>query len=130
MASINFTGLQQEIKKFAVAEQNVGPALERAVKAGAKVLAEQLSAAAPVRTGQLAKSIKPGKVSYSPGDGYHCEVSPTGNNKEGEPLAKIGNILEYGRSNMSPRPWFFPTVAQSEGEVVAAMRAAFEEGGK
>ena len=39
MASINFTGLQQEIKKFAVAEQNVGPALERAVKAGAKVLA-------------------------------------------------------------------------------------------
>lgn len=130
MATINFTGLDGEIKKFTKASVRVEAACERAVKAGAAVLAERLSAAAPVRTGQLAWSIKAGKVSYSPGDGYHCEVAPTGSNKEGESLAKIGNVLEYGRSNMQPRPWFFPTVTQSEGEVVAAMRAAFEEGQK
>ena len=45
----------------------------------------------------------------------------------GEPLAKIGNILEYGRSNMPARPWFNPAVADHTGDVVNVMRKTFNE---
>ena len=59
----------------------------------------------------------------------HCEVKPGGEN-HGESLAKIGNILEYGRSNMPARPWFNPTVEQATGEVTQAMQAAFDQAQK
>ena len=84
------------------------------------------SAAAPVRTGALAASIKAGAVKYSAADGYYCEVAPTDTNAEGENLAKIGNILEYGRSNMPARPWFVPTVDSAVEEVNSAIRDAFQ----
>ena len=70
--------------------------------------------------------MKAGKAGYSAGDGYYVEVAPEGKS-HGEPLAKIGNILEYGRSNMAPRPWFYPTAARAQEEVKAAMQAAFDE---
>ena len=47
----------------------------------AQLLAEKLSAAAPVRTGALAASIKAGAVKYSAADGYYCEVAPTGTSR-------------------------------------------------
>ena len=94
-----------------------------------KLLAERLAAAAPVDTGALAASIKAGSVDYNAADGYHCEVMPVGEN-HGENLAKIGNILEYGRSNMPARPWFNPTVDQATGEVTQAMQAAFDQAQK
>ena len=76
--------------------------------------------------GALAASIKAGAVKYSAADGYYCEVAPTGTNAEGENLAKIGNILEYGRSNMPARPWFAPTVDSAAEEVNSAIRETFQ----
>lgn len=106
-------------------------AARRAVKAGAKALAERLREQAPVETGALRDSIKPGPVKYSAADGYYCEVKPVGSHPAtGEPLAKIGNILEYGRSYGATKKaglgWFHPTVKAAEGEITAAMQAEFE----
>ncbi len=130
MATMDVTGMDAVLRKL---EQAGGKSLEdacrKAVQAGAKVLAERLSEAAPVDTGALRKSIKAGKIEWNPGDGYYCRVEPTGKH-HGEPLAKIGNILEYGRSNMAPRPWFHPTVARAQEDVKAAMREAFDEATK
>ena len=85
--------------------------------------------------GELRDSIKPGPVKYSAADGYYCEVKPVGNHTgTGEPLAKIGNVLEYGRSYGTTKKaglgWFHPTVKAAEGEVLAKIQAEFEKAQK
>ena len=125
MGAFNCSGIAGELARFDGLAKGVGEACEKAVKDGGKLLAQRLSAAAPVDTGALQASVKAGAVKYDPGDGYNCDVGPTGKN-HGEPLAKIGNILEYGRSNMAPRPWFNPTIEAAAGEVEKAMQDAFD----
>ncbi len=119
-------GIAAEMEKFEKLARGSEESCRKAVKAGGKLLAEKLSDAAPVRTGALAASIKAGAVKYSAADGYYCEVAPTGTNAEGENLAKIGNILEYGRSNMPARPWFAPTVDNAAAEVNNVIRDVFQ----
>lgn len=133
MATFQTGGIAATMAQFDRLAKATDSSIEKAVKAGGKKLAERLKDAAPVDTGALRDAIKAGPVRYNAGDGYHTEVGP-GTAKHpatGEPLGKIGNILEYGRSNMAPRPWFAPTVAANEGEVLAAMEATFkqEQGG-
>lgn len=124
MAGFEVKGMEATIAKFQRAAAASEDAVKRAVKAGGKLVAARLRDKAPVRTGALQESIKAGPVKYSAADGYFCEVRPTGNHPEtGEPLAKIGNTLEYGRSNMPPNPWFHPTVKAAEGDAVQAMQA-------
>lgn len=138
------SGMDATIKMFQEKAAHTDRALTHAVRAGGKLLAEKLKEKAPVDTGALRDSIKPDKVKYNAGDGYHCDVKPTGKHpKTGEPLAKIGNILEYGRSSsaknrkyqsakaakrtsaMDARGWFHPTVKENEREVMEAMRDDF-----
>lgn len=133
MASFRSEGIAAQLDVFDKLASHAERNCQAAVKAGAEVLTQRLAEAAPEDTGALKASIKAGAVKYNPGDGYHSEVGPKGNHpKTGEPLAKIGNVLEYGRSNMPARPWFKPTLERAEGEVVQAMADAFkaaEEGG-
>ena len=122
-------GIAAEIAKFDRLASGIGPACENAVKAGGKVLAEALRDAAPEDTGALKKSIKAAKVQFSTADGHYSEVGPgkAKHPKTGESLAKVGNILEYGRSNMKPRPWFNPAVKRAEPAVLAAMQAEIKK---
>ena len=129
MGTFTTGGIAAELEKFDGLAKGCDDMCKAAVKAGGKKLAEKLSEAAPEDTGALKKSIKAGSVQYSAGDGYSCEVAPMGEN-HGENLAKIGNILEYGRSNMPPRPWFNPTVDRAGGEVIQAMQDAFDKARK
>ena len=135
MGTFTSGGIAAELAKFDKLAKGTDAACEKAVKAGGKLLAEKLAERAPVlakprkgvKAGALRDSIKAGKVSYNAGDGYYCEVAPTGKDPRGEPYAKIGNILEYGRSNMAPRAWFNPTVAAATDEVTDVMKQAFAE---
>ena len=138
MGTFTCSGIGAELQKFDLKRKGADKAIEAAVKAGGKVLAKRLQNAAPERTGGLKRSIKAGKVEYNAADGFHCNVGPTGKNEHGEPYAKIGNIIEYGRSaqardpgrdisEMKRKAWFVPTVGNAENEVVNAMRQAFEE---
>lgn len=125
-------GMEATIAKFQRAAMASEDAVKRAVKAGGKLVANRLQDKAPVRTGALRDSIKAGPVKYSAADGYFCEVKPVGNHPEsGEPLAKIGNVLEYGRSYGDTKKaaigWFHPTVQAAEGEALAAMQAELKK---
>lgn len=123
MAGFEVKGMEATITKFQRAATASEDAVKQAVKAGGKLVADRLQDKSPVRTGALRESIKAGPVKYNAADGYFCEVKPIGNHPEtGESLAKIGNILEYGRSNMQPNPWFHPTVKAAEDDVVQAMQ--------
>ena len=138
MGTFKSTGVAAELEKFDMLRKGTDKAIEEAVKAGGKVLAKRLQSAAPERTGGLKKSIKAGKVEYNAADDFHCDVGPTGKNEHGEPYAKIGNILEYGRSaqardpgrdinDMRARPWFNPAVSRAATDVVQTMHQAFKE---
>ena len=138
MGTFQTGGIAAELEKFDGLAKGVDEACERAVQAGGKALAKRLADAAPERSGKLKKSIRAGKVDYNAADGYHCSVGPTGKDERGEQYAKIGNILEYGRSAqhrdpgrdvsaMSAKPWFNPAVSRAENEVKQAMQTAFEE---
>lgn len=123
MAAWEVTGLDQLIEQMKLEETRIernGPA---AVAAGAEVLRQQLEAAAPVRTGGLAGSIRVGQVQKNSIDGIHADVYPDGKDPHGERYATIGSVLEYGRSNMPARPWLRPT-AESAGAAVQAAVAA------
>ena len=126
MATFSTTGIAAELARFEMLAENTENACTKAVQAGGELLAERLSAAAPVDTGKLSRSIKAGGVDYNAGDGFNCTVMPVGENR-GQNLAKIGNILEYGTSKMSARPWFHGTVGQSAGAVTQKMQEAFNE---
>jgi hypothetical protein len=84
-------------------------------------------------------------VKYTAADGFTSEVGPQGKNpKTGEPYAKIGNILEYGRSenakrrryksnqqkgktsDMDSRGWFNKALKAAEAEVIAAMQEVID----
>ncbi len=135
MATFTTGGIAAEMAKFDGLMRGADAACEKAVKAGGKLLAQRLSQAAPVYSGPhhdvtpgaLRDSIKAGPVKYDAGDGFHCEVKPFGSD-HGEPLAKIGNILEY--SETRGRPWFNPTIDKVAGEVTQAMAAAFSQAQK
>lgn len=135
MGTFNTGGIAAELERFNGLMRGTDEACKKAVTAGGKVLAKRLSAAAPVHTGNrkdvvpgaLRDSLKAGKVEYNAADGFHSDVGPVGKDKRGEPYAKIGNILEYGRSNMPAKPWFNPAVSRAETDVVQAMQQAFRE---
>lgn len=137
MGRFGTTGIAAELEKFNGLAKGTDEACRQAVTAGGKALARRLADAAPVyhgnrrdvTPGALKKSIKAGKVNYNPADGFHCKVGPAGED-HGEPLAKIGNVLEYGRSDMAAKPWFNPTIARAETEVTQAMQKAFQEAQK
>lgn len=125
-------GMEATIAKFQRAAASSEDAVKRAVKAGGKIVAEKLQDSAPVNTGALRESIKAGPVKYSAAEGYYCKVGPVGNHPDtGEPLAKIGNVLEYGRSYGSTQKaglgWFHPTVQAAEGEVLTTMQKELDK---
>ncbi len=134
MGTFNTGGIAAELEKFDGLARGTDEACRQAVAAGGKALAARLKEAAPVYTGTrrdikpgaLRDSVKAGKVDYNAADGYNADVGPVGKDHE-EPLAKIGNILEYGRSNRPAQPWFNATVARVADEVTQAMQRAFEE---
>lgn len=124
MARFEFDGIDALIGQMALEAGRVERRAEAAVRAGAEVMRGKLEAAAPVRTGGLAGSIRVGKIAKDAVNGAYADIYPDGRNPSGERYATIGSVLEYGRSNMPARPWLRPTV-ESEGDAVA--RAMAEE---
>ena len=116
MPRMEIRGMDAAIREMEQLSQRSQAAAQMAVQEAAKLLAQRLSAAAPVDTGALRSSIKPEPVGNHPATG--------------EPLAKIGNILEYGRSYGRTKKaglgWFHPTVAAAEPELLAKMQQVFD----
>ena len=124
VARVTTKGIDHIARKLAQMGKNVEPACEKAVYEGGKLLAEKLQEACPVRTGTLRKSIKAEKAKVDFGKGIYSLVHPTGE-QHGERNGMIAFVTEYGRSNMPPRPWWFPTIAASGQEVSALVKETF-----
>ncbi len=133
---MKISGMEAVIAAFKRREAGADAAIQKAVKAGGSVLAKRIAADAPVyhgppkshvTPGALRDSIRAGSVQYNAADGYYVEVKPVGNMPgTEESLAKIGNIVEYGRSNADPRPFFHPAIQKAESDVDKVIADTFE----
>ena len=133
MAKVSVDGLDGQLAQFEALARSSEEACKAAVKAGGKVLEAALIKAAPVlkkahrgvTPGALRDSIKAGTPKAGgAGDGVYCEVKPEGSD-HGQSLAKIGNILEYGRTGMDAQPWFYSTILENEAAIQGTMAAEF-----
>lgn len=123
------SGLANEIAKLEYKGAATDEACKRAVKAGATYISEALKNSVPKLMRHVEKGIRAQPVKYDAANGYYSEVGPHGDDPvTGEPLAKIGNILEYGRSNMPALPWFHETLQREEKATIAIMDAEFNKG--
>jgi hypothetical protein len=94
------------------------------LEAGAAVQKEHnkltISAMFDAHDGGLRDSFIVGNLKTTASSSY-IEVYPKGTNKYKQRYALIGAVLNYGRANMPPRPWFEESMNAAEPEVREAM---------
>ena len=76
-------------------------------------------------TGALRSSIKISEVKET-ADGKKVEIYPDGKDKHGVRNATKGFVLQYGRSNMPPKPWFTAAMNKGSDKAIDAMRKVWE----
>ena len=112
-------------------------AIETTLTAGAEVVKDKVSSNL---SGVIGKDLKyesrsTGELSSSlgitplktDGEGYNVKVGFDEPRSDGESNAKIANILEYGKSGQSAKPFMTPAKNSSKKSCIAAMEAAFKQ---
>lgn len=99
---LDLEGFDEIAKRMTRGEAGVGKVVDEMLKVGGAVLQEEFRAEIKRTftkhpTGDLAKSIRVGKVKHTTTSAW-VEIKPTGKNKHKQDRARIGTVLEYGRS--------------------------------
>lgn len=77
--------------------------------------------------GNLIKSVRVTKAYQTANGDWHMKVGIYGYDEDGVPNALKAMVLEYGRSDMAPKPWLKPAVSASKKECEKAMMDCFDE---
>lgn len=131
MANFNVAGLVEVEEAFLRRDTAAVEAVPKMLNAGADVLVEgqRVQAETMFRgdrsTGDLAKSIAKGKVKGKD-DIKQIEVWPQGVDRHGISNATKGFVQQYGRSNMTARPWMSTANEKYADDVHKAMREEWE----
>lgn len=131
---LDMAGLDSVVARLRALGDGSDAAMRAAVRVGADVAVELMRERVPVSTRHaehLRDHIKVMREGHDAVDGYYCEiypdgVRPGGGKASGRRYATIGYVLEYGRSNMAPRPWMRPALMVGEYRIREAMREALE----
>lgn len=129
MATIDCSGFDELIKQLNAEHKDVDERCKKALKAAGKIAVREMQDCVPVRSGLLKSSIKakaPKKDSDS--GGWTMDVYPDGTRADGQDFAKIGSVLEHGRSNMKPRPWMKPAMERAKGDIENTIREVLTNG--
>lgn len=123
MATFDTKGFDELIKQFGLEEERVKRQAPKAVMAAGKVVFDETQRTAPRQEGggELAASIRLEGPFHNLLNGYYCDVYPDGTRKSGERNATVGFVLEYGRSDMEPRPWMRTALERVQDEAQNAM---------
>lgn len=125
MARFNHIGLQQAIDALKIEQERIDRNGPVALKAAANVLVKAMRKTVPRDTGALARHIKSTDVRRGIAGELSVEVYPQGERKQNgrkQRYAEIGFILEYGRSNMLPRPWMETAYGAAKDEVLETLK--------
>ncbi len=77
--------------------------------------------------GNLIKSVRVTKAYQTANGDWHMKVGIYGYDEDGVPNALKAMVLEYGRSDMAPKPWLKPAISASKKECEKAMMDCFDE---
>lgn len=103
---------------LATSSQRVGAKAAKAVRDGAKRIANDAKRAAPRNTGALAASIK----TSTTGDGRSGTLSATV-----EPTVRYAPFVEFGTFKDAPQPFLFPAMEKHEGDILREIADAIDE---
>lgn len=77
-------------------------------------------------TGELVRSIGLSPVKADKNGNYNIKVGFSESRSDGKSNAKIANILEYGTSTQTAKPFLKPAKSAVKKRCIDAMKAAFE----
>lgn len=78
-------------------------------------------------TGNLVNSIRTTRPFQDKSGNWGIKVGCEGTDRKGVSNAMKAAILEYGKSNQTPRPWLKPSGIKSKKACVESMQSAFNE---
>jgi len=126
MAKISFDGLYQYEKLLAELGQDAQKMARYAIYPAAGLVLEELKAATPRDTGDLANSEILTKFVSNEGETYTAIVFD-GYDRNGIPNSLKARAIESGTSRMKKRPFIRPTVNRIKQRVIETMSAGVDE---
>lgn len=126
------------IEKISTLGDKTDEICEKALKAGAEVVEEQLktnlnnSIGKDLKydsrsTGQLEKAIGVTPVLVDKNGDYNIKVGVDDNRSDGLTNTMLANILEYGKVGQPPKPFLKPTKSKSKKPALAAISQTLED---
>lgn len=129
MARFNVVGFDAVERALLRREKAAVEAVPKMLEAGAEVLVKGQQAVIQrmelVDWGDLVQSVKATKV-INTGANSSVEVYPQGKDRKGVRNAEKAFVAEYGKSNMTARPWMATANNQYAKDVHEAMRKVWE----
>ena len=126
MAKISFDGLYQYEKLLAELGQDVEKMAKFAIYPAAGMVLDELKAATPRDTGDLANSEKLTKFQTTDGAVYTAIVFD-GYDRNGTPNSLKARAIESGTSRMKKRPFIRPTVNRIKQRVIDTIAQGTDE---
>lgn len=127
MAQFNVYGISELITKMnrMGAVEEIAPEM---LEAGMEVLQPEVKAAAEKHrdSGAMADSIKPTGINHT-GSTYYVCTRPTGKDEKGVRNMAKAAYLEFGVKGRPAVPFITGAVIKVQGDVITAMRRAFEK---
>lgn len=112
------------LRGAAKAVDDVKKASKNACNAGAQAVAQNVTEAAPVRTGGLKNSITVKNAREGKYYDFYAQVVFNGTDEHGERYGEIAAVNEYGKKGQPARPFVRP--ALHSANVYDAMREAWK----
>lgn len=126
MAKISFDGLYQYEKLLAELGQDVEKMAKFAIYPAAGMVLDELKAATPRDTGDLANSEKLTRFQTNEGAVYTAVVFD-GYDRNGTPNSLKARAIESGTSRMKKRPFIRPTVNRIKQRVIDTIAQGTDE---
>jgi HK97 gp10 family phage protein len=127
--TLNKKSLEEYLEKIQMAGKDIDAAADNALLAGAEVIQEEMIRLAPVRTYNLAQSIKI-KGPIVDGNYHYVDVGVINDLAFTDAeTARYGNAQEYGTSKMAAHPYIRPGIDNSEKAARQAMRESLKKDG-
>ena len=78
-------------------------------------------------TGELEKSLGLSKVRLDRNGNYNIKIGFAESRRDGSSNAKIANIIEYGKSGQTAKPFMKPAKTSSKSKCIEVMKSTFDK---
>lgn len=138
MARVDFKMPEEFLKRLSRLGNKTDSILPKVLAAGAEVVERKVRSnlhevignqtkTESRSTGELLESLGTTPARIDRDGNYNVKIGFSEPRKDGSSNAKIANILEYGRSNQTAKPFLKPAKMSSKQDCLAAMKQQFSK---